>query len=171
MQNRLIVLGLGLLVILVGLDWYSKYYFDTNFYYGQSVAVLGEKFLQWTLVYNYGFSFSIGSDYPNLMRIVVGSFATLVGVYLTYISSKTFAYPHSTFSEKVTAFAQICVAAGAFGNGVERILFGRVIDFIHFTFGESWSFAVFNLADVWINIGIYIIVINYIVTYLKNRQG
>ncbi|RIY31330.1 signal peptidase II [Psittacicella melopsittaci] len=170
-KNKLLIFSLFLLVVLVALDWYSKYYFDTTLAYLQSVPVLGETFLQWTLVYNYGFSFSIGSNYPTLMRVVVGSFAVIVGVFLVYFASSNLRDSKATKTEKAIAFAQIFIAAGAFGNGLERIAFGRVIDFIHFTFGGTWSFAVFNLADVWINLGIYLIVITYIINYLRNRSN
>ena len=41
--------------------------------------------------------------------------------------------------------------AGAFGNGIDRFLFGYVVDFLHFTL---INFPVFNLADIFINVGI-----------------
>lgn len=47
--------------------------------------------------------------------------------------------------------------AGAFGNGVDRFLFGYVVDFLHFTL---INFPVFNLADIFINIGIVFLFIS-----------
>ncbi len=43
------------------------------------------------------------------------------------------------------------ILAGALGNGVDRFLFGYVVDFLDFRF---INFPVFNLADVCINLGI-----------------
>ncbi|RMF28038.1 MAG: signal peptidase II, partial [Cyanobacteria bacterium J083] len=43
------------------------------------------------------------------------------------------------------------ILAGALGNGVDRFLFGYVVDFLDF---RLINFAIFNLADVFINIGI-----------------
>ncbi|AFY59446.1 signal peptidase II [Synechococcus sp. PCC 6312] len=40
--------------------------------------------------------------------------------------------------------------AGAMGNGVDRLLTGEVVDFLDF---RLIQFPIFNLADVWINIG------------------
>ncbi|NEP15810.1 MAG: lipoprotein signal peptidase, partial [Leptolyngbya sp. SIO4C1] len=45
-----------------------------------------------------------------------------------------------------------CILAGAFGNGIDRLRAGEVVDFIQ-AFPVT-RFPVFNLADIWINIGI-----------------
>ena len=52
---------------------------------------------------------------------------------------------------KVEQFAYGFVLAGAFGNGIDRFLFGYVVDFLDF---RLINFPVFNIADVCINIGI-----------------
>jgi len=47
------------------------------------------------------------------------------------------------------------ILAGAFGNGVDRFIFGYVVDFLDF----RWiNFPVFNIADVCINIGIVFLI-------------
>jgi signal peptidase II len=43
------------------------------------------------------------------------------------------------------------ILAGAFGNGIDRFLFGYVVDFLDF---RLINFPVFNLADICINIGL-----------------
>ncbi|NJN76182.1 MAG: lipoprotein signal peptidase [Synechococcaceae cyanobacterium RL_1_2] len=48
------------------------------------------------------------------------------------------------------------ILAGASGNGIDRFLFGFVVDFIHV---KLINFPVFNLADVFINCGIGVILI------------
>lgn len=46
-------------------------------------------------------------------------------------------------------YAYVFIFAGAAGNLIDRILYGKVADFLSF-----WSFPVFNLADAWITIGV-----------------
>jgi len=47
------------------------------------------------------------------------------------------------------------ILAGAFGNGVDRFIFGYLVDFLDF----RWiNFPVFNIADVCINIGIVFLI-------------
>ncbi|MEB3310157.1 MAG: signal peptidase II [Snowella sp.] len=43
------------------------------------------------------------------------------------------------------------ILAGALGNGIDRFFLGHVTDFLHF---RLINFPIFNLADVWINVGI-----------------
>lgn len=57
-------------------------------------------------------------------------------------------------SDKLTKFEQIgygFILAGALGNGIDRFLFGYVVDFLDF---RLINFPVFNIADVCINLGI-----------------
>lgn len=49
------------------------------------------------------------------------------------------------------------ILSGALGNGLDRFLFGYVVDFLDF---RLINFPVFNLADVFINIGIIFLLIS-----------
>ena len=58
------------------------------------------------------------------------------------------------YREKLSVVEQLAygfVLAGAFGNGIDRFLFGYVVDFPDF---RLINFPIFNIADVCINIGI-----------------
>ena len=51
------------------------------------------------------------------------------------------------------------VIGGALGNFIDRIIYGYVIDFIDINlFG--WNYPVFNIADMMIVIGVFLLVIN-----------
>jgi signal peptidase II len=61
-----------------------------------------------------------------------------------------------------------CVLAGAFGNGIDRFLFGYVIDFFDF---RLINFPVFNIADVCINLGIiFLLAANFTFTTPSNKR-
>lgn len=49
------------------------------------------------------------------------------------------------------------ILSGALGNGLDRFLFGYVVDFLDF---RLINFPVFNLADVFINVGIIFLLIS-----------
>lgn len=53
-------------------------------------------------------------------------------------------------------------SCGAMGNGVDRFLFGYVVDFLDF---RLINFPVFNIADVCINIGIACLLLNLWFSY------
>lgn len=48
---------------------------------------------------------------------------------------------------------------GILGNVFDRFLYGKVIDFLSFKFG-SYSFPIFNFADVFICVGIILVLID-----------
>lgn len=46
------------------------------------------------------------------------------------------------------------IAAGAFGNALDYLLYGHVIDFFHFVLW-GYSFPIFNFADAYITLGVF----------------
>lgn len=58
------------------------------------------------------------------------------------------------------------VIGGAIGNGIDRIWYGAVVDFVHFYVG-SFSWYVFNIADVAIVVGAAGLVLDS----LRGRSG
>ncbi|MNL18897.1 Lipoprotein signal peptidase [compost metagenome] len=52
----------------------------------------------------------------------------------------------------------LCVG-GALSNALDRLVYGAVADFFHFHWG-SWSFYIFNLADVAITLGVILLFVD-----------
>ena len=93
--------------------------------------------------YNLGVAFSMLSGMDGWfivgMRLVIVAFV----IWLWYRTAKDRWLAHLGYA---------LIIAGAIGNLVDRFAYGHVIDYILF-YTESWSFAVFNLADSFITIG------------------
>lgn len=68
----------------------------------------------------------------------------------------------------IQGFFKECGAAlfvgGAIGNGIERLLFGKVTDFIVFRSGNG----VMNLADLAINLGVVFFILDMFLSYRRN---
>ncbi|MFL0694114.1 MAG: signal peptidase II [Agrobacterium tumefaciens] len=60
------------------------------------------------------------------------------------------------------------IIAGALGNIIDRFTYGYVVDYILF-YTQTWSFAVFNLADSFITIGAICIVVDEIIQHRKPK--
>jgi signal peptidase II len=60
------------------------------------------------------------------------------------------------------------IIAGALGNLIDRFTYGYVVDYILF-YTDTWSFAVFNLADSFITLGAICIVIDEIIQHRKQK--
>jgi signal peptidase II len=99
-----------------------------------------------TYVTNKGAAFSLFSEQGEWLRWL----SLLVSLGLMVLA---WFGPHMNRWEQV---GYGCILAGALGNGVDRFLNGEVIDFLDF---RLIRFPVFNLADVFINIGIVCLLI------------
>ncbi|MBA2404558.1 MAG: signal peptidase II [Bdellovibrionales bacterium] len=103
-----------------------------------------------TLHFNQGFIMGIYADLPDSLRIVaVGAFAGFIFfLYLLLI----YLIPYSA---RWVKFGLSFLVGGIFGNVIDKILYGRTLDFIPFKVGTFNS--VFNLADVFQWIGCLIV--------------
>ena len=147
-----------LIGVLVGLDQWSKYLVETNLEYGVPVEVA--PFFAFFRTYNDGVSFSMFSGFGVGGLIAM---STTVLAIVLWIWSKT---------EKDRLLAHLgfaLITAGAIGNLIDRAMLGAVIDFIQFH-TDNWSFAIFNVADAYISIGVAAIVLDELLAWLKSRK-
>ena len=94
-------------------------------------------------VWNSGMSFGLLSDGGLWVRIGLTALAFLVSCWFVW------ALPQLNRCQR---FAGAIIAGGAIGNAIDRLRFGRVVDFIDFHIG-TWHWPVFNFADTAITIG------------------
>lgn len=99
------------------------------------------------LVSNKGAAFSILSG-STLLFILIA-----IGV-LVYIDRYII-----EDSKKVLGIS--LVIGGILGNLFDRIVYGVVIDFLSFRFG-NYYFPIFNLADTFICVGVFLLILEYI---------
>ena len=73
---------------------------------------------------------------------------------------------------KLHLISTILIISGAFGNLIDRIFRGYVVDFISFTF-FGYEASIFNVADSFITIGVIFYIINIILEgkYGKDNSG
>ncbi len=89
---------------------------------------------------NTGMAFSMFHDQPMFLT-VFNSF--IVALLLVWV-----------FKQAKVNLGLLLIAAGGLGNLLDRFIHGYVIDFINPLF---ISFAVFNIADVALNIGVFLL--------------
>lgn len=127
---------------------------------GYSINILGD-FLKFTYVENHGGIFGLFQGSIIAFTII----STLLIIYLLYTETKNFLNTNI-----INKIGVIFIASGATGNMIDRYLRGFVIDMIDFR--GIWSF-VFNVADAYIHIGIYILVVYYLLSnyVFKKTKG
>lgn len=128
----------------VVLDRATKLWVLQTFALQQSIPLIPNIF-HFTYVVNYGAAFSLfsGAGWLRWLSLIVS-----VGLGAMAILGPR----QSKWEQLGYGF----ILGGAFGNGIDRFAFGHVIDFIDV---RVINFAVFNLADVFINLGIVCLLI------------
>lgn len=108
-------------------------------------------FLSFETSINRGISWGMfSSDNPYVYWTVT----VAVGVFLVL-----FAWNASQERENgICNFSEMLVVVGGTGNLFDRIFYGGVVDFIHVHYG-AWSFPSFNIADICIVIGVFLMLV------------
>ena len=115
---------------------------------------------------NTGAAFSMLADLPDVIRVPFFHIVTLLAIIM--IGLYMFETPLHYYA---TRFGLIMILAGAIGNFLDRVQRGYVIDFISVDwnfFGWYHDFAIFNIADICINIGVILLIIELIV---RRKEG
>jgi len=107
-------------------------------------------FIRFSLVTNTGAAFSVGSDNGSMVLIM----ATAVFVLLIFWYHRRL---KRGFESRLEQYGLAIVIGAALGNLIDRYLYGRVTDFLEFTFIK---FPVFNFADIMIDVGIGLIILS-----------
>lgn len=113
----------------------------------QSISVVGD-FLNLTYVRNTGAAWSILDD--NSYVVLGISIIIIIGIILFISKNKV-----TKMYEKL---AYALILGGAIGNFVNRVIFGYVIDFIDIRIFR-YDYPIFNLADIFIVLGVIVLVI------------
>ena len=110
--------------------------------------------------YNYGVAFSMLSGMDGWF---------IVGLRLVVVAFVIWLWRQTPKARGVAHAGYALIIAGALGNLIDRFLFGYVIDYILF-YTETWSFAVFNLADSFITIGAGLVILDEVLMYRKRDR-
>ena len=94
-------------------------------------------------VWNSGMSFGFLSDGGLWVRVGLTALAFLVGGWFVWVLPQL---------DRLQRLAGAIITGGAIGNAIDRLRFGRVVDFIDFHIG-TWHWPAFNIADTAITIG------------------
>ena len=140
-------------LIFIFFDYVSKLWAIENLFL-QYRSIKLTSFLSMTPVWNSGISFGFFQDSGELGRYGFTGFAFGVSIWLIYSSIKLPRYSSLGF---------ILIASGAIGNAIDRILYGKVVDFIDFHI-EDLHWPAFNLADTIIFIGATLFLYNQFFT-------
>lgn len=133
-------------ILIVGLDQISKFLIRQNLAFGEiwSPWEWLTPYARFVHISNTGAAFGMFKNGNPIFMVL----AVIVSGAILYY------YPRIPDTEKVIRFSLSLQLAGAVGNLIDRIFFGHVTDFI-----SVGNFAIFNIADSSITVGVAILLI------------
>ena len=157
-KNFFINLSLVLLIFL--LDRFSKIYVIYLDKINLSSEIFSSKFLNINLIWNEGIAFGFFSvssqNLYNLLTLII--FIVILLVFYFLIKSTGF--------EK---YALIFIFSGALGNIYDRLIYKAVPDFLDFHVG-NFHWFIFNVADIFITLGVFFMIIIEIFSIKKEKK-
>jgi signal peptidase II len=150
-SNGSLVPWLGIATIVILLDQVVKTAIAKLFKEGESYHVTS--FFNLTFVYNKGAAFSFLAAESGWQRYVLTGLGLVAALAIIYLLQRN-------SSKRLFCWALALILGGALGNVIDRIMYGKVIDFLSFHLGSVWYFPAFNLADSAITLGAVLFVLD-----------
>ena len=139
-------------IMLIIVDQLTKYIVRVNLADGDLNIIPGV--LQLHLLFNTGAAFSILTGKTLFFYILTPIVACVIIVFLLKLPLEKKYQP--------MAFCLATLVAGAFGNYIDRLAFGKVTDFIYFSL---INFPVFNVADIYVTLSVIFMLILILFKY------
>lgn len=157
------ILIFGILVVNISCDQISKNIVRDRVEYHEQISLLNN-YVTLTKVENSGAFLSLGDSLPDPLKFVLLSLFPLIVLSfgIGYLFAKT-----NLPQPMLLGFA--FVMGGGIGNLYDRLVYGSVTDFLHLDFGFVRT-GVFNMADVSIMMGMFIVLVYSFVGQNKRQN-
>ncbi|WP_245413923.1 signal peptidase II [Fulvimarina endophytica] len=149
--RKLLLTNGAVVVAAVVLDQLIKYVVVSTMALGEAIPIF--PFLALLHARNTGIAFSMFADVGPLGLAILAS-VVLVAVMILWVKTPP--------ERKLTHFALAIVTGGAIGNLIDRLSLGYVVDYVYFH-TPAFSFAIFNLADSFISVGAFLIILDELI--------
>ena len=134
------------------IDQFTKFIILNTLGYENSIRFI-PSLIKINLVTNRGAAFSLFSNSTNLLTYIsIVASSIIITIILKF--------PPKSYWNKI---GLVYLLGGTIGNGIDRMVRGYVLDFFEFV---PFSFPIFNVADIAINISI----ICFIIDIIKNKN-
>lgn len=148
-----------IIVLITILDQLSKYFVNLNLKDSASIHMI-PGVLSFCYHENKGAAWGMLADHRWVFMVIstVAIFAIIA--YLIWTRKK---------KDGVMFRVSLCFfAGGGIGNMIDRVVLGYVIDFLRFDFID---FPIFNVADSFITIGAFLMVLNLILDFVSELRS
>jgi len=140
---------LWLSVAVIILDQLTKHAVLASFRPGEQLAITS--FFSLVLAFNSGAAFSFLADADGWQRWLFMAVALVACGFMVWLLRRG--------GSRVFCTGLALIVGGAIGNLYDRIVIGRVVDFLLFHY-QQWSYPAFNVADSAITVGAAALIID-----------
>jgi len=156
-KEYLIVIASSSSVFLI--DLLSKNKIISIFKDGVIEKIYVNDYLDFILVFNTGISYGLFSGGGDFQKWILISLSILIIIFLlSFIRNES-----SILSNLSISF----IIGGALGNVLDRFTYGAVVDFISLH-ARGFSWYIFNIADMFIVLGVILFIISQFILSKKN---
>tara|TARA_Y100001970_G_C14118951_1_gene795198 strand:+ start:599 stop:1048 length:450 start_codon:yes stop_codon:yes gene_type:complete len=149
------VIKIIIFFLFIFIDALSKFLVKKYLELNQSIEL--NSFTDLVYVQNFGVSFGmLSGKVSHWFLIIIALFVVFLIVYLIFNSNK-----------KLEKMAYFVIIIGAISNILDRIINTFVVDFISVHY-KNYYWPAFNLADIYITIGIIMLIISFFKVSEKN---
>jgi signal peptidase II len=141
---------LGISAIVILLDQVIKVAITKLFREGEMRQVTS--FFDLTFVYNKGAAFSFLASESGWQRYALIGLGVAAALAIIYMLKRNANKP-------LFCWAMALILGGALGNVIDRVVYGKVVDFLLFHW-QTWSFPAFNIADSAITLGAILFILD-----------
>lgn len=146
-----------LIIAFIYLDQLSKYLAVIYLKGGESFPII-KNVLHLTYVENEGAAFGMLKDHRWIFMII--SSVAIIGLFVYLVKNYK--------ASRLQSVALTMIIAGGIGNMIDRVALGYVVDFIDFTL---INFAIFNVADSFVCVGVGLLIIYLLMTLKKEHDA
>ena len=141
------------------IDLLSKNKIISIFKDGVVEKIYVNEYLDFILVFNTGISYGLFSGGGDFQKWILISLSILIIIFLlSFIRNES-----SILSNLSISF----IIGGALGNVLDRFTYGAVVDFISLH-ARGFSWYIFNIADMFIVLGVILFIISQFILSKKN---
>ena len=155
--SKKIILYFVIVLFIFLADRISKLYILSILENVGNVNININSYINFILVWNSGIGFGLlsfdKSEIYNLITIII-IFINIIIIYLIYKS------------KDIRVYFFLIILGGSLGNLFDRIYYSSVLDFIDISY-KGYHWFIFNVADIFISLGIFCLIFVELLNYKK----
>ena len=159
--SKKIILYFVIVLFIFLADRISKLYILSILENLGNVNININSYINFILVWNSGIGFGLLSFDQSQIYNLITTLIVFINLLIVYLIIK---------SKDIKVYFFLIILGGSLGNLFDRIYYSAVLDFIDISF-KDYHWFIFNVADIFISIGIISLIFAELLLYKRNHEN